>query len=860
MGKLLPKRLGTAGAQDAPLLRKPELLAPAGDWECARAAIENGADAVYFGLEQFNARMRAHNFSTAELPDIMARLHERGVRGYVTFNTLVFANEMPEAEAFLRKIIAAGVDAAIVQDVGACRLIRQLSPDFPIHASTQMSVTSEAGVRFAHELGCSLVVLARECSLAEISAIREKCATDGLELPLEIFVHGALCVAYSGQCLTSEALGGRSANRGECAQACRLPYELISDGELVELGERRYLLSPQDLAGLSALPQVVRAGVASLKIEGRLKTPEYVSAVTGVYRRALDKAWEELAPDDEKSPIAPVSKKNDSTELSPDQQRYRLDMTFSRGFHTGWLEGIDNRQLVHARRGKNRGVRVGSVMAASPQGLLVDLEGPVKPGDGVVVDQGRPDLPEAGGNVNAVEPQGKLTLLRLHGDALRRVRVEEGAIVWKTADPALDRELRQSFEVEQPRYKRPLTVTVEGAAGQPLLLTLADEEGFEAVAESEQPLDPAQNKPLDEAVLRKQLGRLGDTPFRLARLDNRLPAGLMLPLSLLNACRRLAVERLQEKRRTGRRWTLIEPAPGQSALSAATADIKPLPVQETAELIPLVRSMEQMEAALEHAGGDIYVELEDPKRYPQAVERVRAAGGEHTVWVAPPRIFKSGEDWIIKQLLKCGADGFLARNHEHLRALQGQRLRGDFSLNVANALSAQWFIERWGLERLTCSYDLNASQLASLLESAPPAWFEVTLHQHMPMFHMEHCVFCAFLSEGKDFRDCGRPCDSHAVSLRDRTGAEHPLKADAGCRNTLFNARAQTGAEFAQDLLGLGVRHYRIEFLNESPQEVRDALRRYAALLRGEISGTQLWHELKLVNQLGVTRGTLRGT
>ncbi|QYY34969.1 U32 family peptidase [Ruficoccus sp. ZRK36] len=860
MGKLLPKRLGTSGAQDAPLLRKPELLAPAGDWECARAAIENGADAVYFGLEQFNARMRAHNFSTAELPDIMARLHERGVRGYVTFNTLIFANEMPEAEEFLRKIIAAGVDAAIVQDVGACRLIRQLSPDFPIHASTQMSVTSEAGVRFANELGCSLVVLARECSLAEISAIREKCATDGLELPLEIFVHGALCVAYSGQCLTSEALGGRSANRGECAQACRLPYELISDGELVELGERRYLLSPQDLAGLSALPQVVRAGVASLKIEGRLKTPEYVSAVTGVYRRALDKAWEELVPDDDENPIAPVSKKNDSEDLSPEQQRYRLDMTFSRGFHTGWLEGIDNRQLVHARFGKKRGVRVGSVMAASPQGLLVDLEGPVKPGDGVVVDQGRPDLPEAGGNVNAVEPQGKLTLLRLHGDALRRVRVEEGAIVWKTADPALDRELRQSFEVEQPRYKRPLTVTVEGAAGQPLRLTLADEEGFEAVAESEQALEPAQNKPLDEAVLRKQLGRLGDTPFRLARLDNRLPTGLMLPLSLLNACRRLAVERLQEKRRTGRRWTLIEPAPGQSALSAATADIKPLPVQETAELIPLVRSMEQLEAALEHAGGDIYVELEDPKRYPQAVERVRAAGGEHTVWVAPPRIFKSGEDWIIKQLFKCGADGFLARNHEHLRALQGQRLRGDFSLNVANALSAQWFIERWGLERLTCSYDLNASQLASLLESAPPAWFEVTLHQHMPMFHMEHCVFCAFLSEGKDFRDCGRPCDSHAVSLRDRTGAEHPLKADAGCRNTLFNARAQTGAEFAQDLLGLGVRHYRIEFLNESPQEVRDALRRYAALLRGEISGTQLWHELKLVNQLGVTRGTLRGT
>lgn len=851
MGKLLPKRLGTAGNEAAPLVRKPELLAPAGDWECARAAIENGADAVYFGLERFNARLRAHNFATAELPGIMARLHERGVRGYVTFNTLVFADEMGAAEDFLRDIIAAGVDAAIVQDVGVCRLIRRLSPDFPIHASTQMSVTSEAGVRFAAELGCSLVVLARECSLPEIAAIREKCAADGLALPLEIFVHGALCVAYSGQCLTSEALGGRSANRGECAQACRLPYELISDGKEVPLGDRRYLLSPQDLAGLDALPEIIRAGVASLKIEGRLKTPEYVAAVTGVYRRALDKAWAELAPAVEVGDEGSVSAAPVVEELSPEEARYRLDMTFSRGFHSGWLEGIDNRRLVHARFGKKRGVRVGTVESAGPHGLLVKLEGPVKPGDGVVVDQGRPDLPEAGGNVNAVEPQGRLTLLRLHGDALRRVRIEPGAIVWKTADPALERTLRQSFEVEQPRYKRPLSVRVEGATGLPLRLTVSEEEGIEAVAESEQPLEVAQNKPLDEAVLRKQLGRLGDTPFRLARLDNRLSDGLMLPLSLLNACRRLAVERLQEKRATGRRWTLLEPTPEADP-------IRPLPVQAQPVLIPLIRSLAQLDAALEHAGTDIYVELEDPKRYLEAVERVHAAGGGRAVWVAPPRIFKTGEDWIIKQLLRCGADGFLVRNHEHLRALAGQRLRGDFSLNVANALTAQWLIERWGLERLTCSYDLNAAQLAALLESAPPAWFEVTLHQHMPMFHMEHCVFCAFLSEGKDFRDCGRPCDTHAVSLRDRIGAEHPLKADAGCRNTLFNARAQTGAEFAQDLLALGVRHFRIEFLNESPQEVRDTLRRYAALLRGEIGGTQLWNELKLVNQLGVTRGTLR--
>ncbi len=223
---------GRAGPFGVPrsALRVPELLAPAGDWNCARAAVENGADAIYFGLENFNARMRARNFTSADLPALMDYLHRRGVRGYVSFNTLVFPGELAEAERALRTIIACGVDAAIVQDVGIGRLIRRLSPDFPMHASTQMTITSPAGVEFAAELGCCLVVLARECSLKEIERIQTAERHSALRVPrsaldLEVFIHGALCVAYSGQCLTSEALGGRSANRGVCAQACRLPYE-----------------------------------------------------------------------------------------------------------------------------------------------------------------------------------------------------------------------------------------------------------------------------------------------------------------------------------------------------------------------------------------------------------------------------------------------------------------------------------------------------------------------------------------------------------------------------------------------------------------------------------------------------------
>ena len=267
-------------------LTKPELLAPAGDWECARAAVAKGADAIYFGMPAFNARMRATNFTPDDLPKLMDLLHDHGEKGYVAFNVLIFTNELAAAEEELDLLDRAGVDAAIVQDLGLVSLARERTPDFHIHASTQMTLTSPEGVAFAQRLGVKQAVLARELSLRELAKFKEEA------LPLEVFVHGALCVAYSGQCLTSEVLGQRSANRGECAQACRLPYEMIVDGVKRDLGDKRYLLSPQDLAAVEEIPELVRLGIVSFKIEGRLKTPEYVAAVTQVYRRAIDQAWE----------------------------------------------------------------------------------------------------------------------------------------------------------------------------------------------------------------------------------------------------------------------------------------------------------------------------------------------------------------------------------------------------------------------------------------------------------------------------------------------------------------------------------------------------------------------------------------
>ncbi|MBP9912808.1 MAG: U32 family peptidase, partial [Opitutaceae bacterium] len=721
--------------------RRPELLAPAGDWECARAAVENGADAIYFGLERFNARMRAKNFTQADLPALMAFLHQRGVRGYVTFNTLVFTNELNDAADYLRTIIASGVDAAIVQDIGICRLIRELSPDFPIHGSTQMTVTSAAGVQFVRDLGAQLIVLARENSLKEIAAIQD--AQKSAPLPLEVFVHGALCVAYSGQCLTSESLGGRSANRGECAQACRLPYDLIADGRQVDLGDRRYLLSPQDLSGLDVLPELVRVGVASLKIEGRLKSPEYVASITRVYRTALDKVMAELTG-------GPTPK------FEPKTARYELEMSFSRGLYTGWFRGINNQELAHGRFGTKRGVFLGTVSRLSPaaagsnrgNGVHLQLAAPLKPGDGVVFDAGTPDAGEEGGRVYQVETQGAESILRFGAGDVNFRKLQVGDRVWKTNDPALDRTVRATYEGEKLRFQRPITLEVHGRAGTSLTLIASDGAGHVARLDSTLPLTTAEKQPLTAERLREQLGRLGGTPFELGELVFALEGAVILPVSELNRLRREAADELLRLRRLPKRWTLREksgPLPPARPVSTTTP--------AAPELIAVIRELHQLDAAWAAGVRTIYCEFENPKYYRDAVARFRALQSETsvsetaapTIWVAPPRIFKPGEEWILKQVRSCAADGYLVRNFEHLAFFAGDRKRGDFSLNVANPLTAAHFIEHHGLERLTASYDLNFTQLEALLQAAPGAWFDLTIHQHMPMFHMEHCVFCAFL-------------------------------------------------------------------------------------------------------------------
>ena len=840
----------------------PELLSPAGNWEALRSAVANGADAVYFGVEAFNARMRAANFRVSELAEVMHWLHQRGVKGFLTVNVLVFSEELLEAAALVLAADAAGVDALIVQDIGLARLARALAPRLAIHGSTQMSITSAAGVAQAAALGCKRVVLARELTLTNLGRLQHQLQQRQLAMPLEVFVHGALCVAYSGQCLTSEALGQRSANRGECAQACRLPYQLIVDGKERDLHDQRYLLSPQDLAAWELLPQLQAIGIASLKIEGRLKDATYVAAVTDAYRQSLDRLAEGSNPG-----------------LLPADQRRSLELSFSRGLSTGWLEGIDHRALVHGRWSKKRGPHIGMLERWDSQGgwWILDTREALKPGDGLVFEAAAADPLEAplevGGRVMAVQQRpGQRLAIRLGPGRVDGRGLRPGSPCWLTSDPSLERHWQRLASQPVPERCRLLRLHVSGQQGQPLEVRVLAAEGLPPgctgtlVLRSASALQAASGQPLNQERLEAQLGRLGGTHWTLEGLEFALDGDLFLPMAQLNQLRRELVDQL----------AALEPDPAppgsgepsrprvdlQAVLQQLAAvrprEITTADVDQGPELIVLVRTLEQLRALRDQPVAAVIADLEQPAELREAVAIGRGCWPQG-IWLAGARITRPDERWTLEPLLRARPDGYLVRNADQLEALTPLApCSGDFSLNIANPLTAAWFLEHWGLQRITASYDLDLPQMLALLKGCPPERVEVTVHQHMPLFHMEHCLFCAFLSEGHDHTDCGRPCERHTVVLRDRSGSEHPLLADLGCRNTLFNGKAQTAAEALPQLQRAGVRHLRLELLQESATQARQRVEQYAAALRGEISGRSLWQREQLDSRLGVTRGSLK--
>jgi U32 family peptidase len=860
-----------------PTLNKPEVLAPAGDADALTAAVRAGADAVYFGLQDYNARIRARNFTVEELPGIVNDLHRDGVRVYVTFNTLLFSSETKAAWLTLEKIAAAGPDAVLVQDLGVARSIHEKFPDLTIHASTQMTISSREGIDFLSRFGIRRVILARELTLPEIRRVREQTTIE-----LEVFVHGALCVSYSGQCLSSEAWGGRSANRGQCAQACRLPYDLLVDGSVRDLGERAYLLSPRDLEGYRRIPDLIEAGIDGLKIEGRMKSAEYVAAATRLYREAVDRAWDARAQDGSRRPAVEV-----------EQLAERTRHVFSRGESEGFLGGINHQILVDGTIRSHRGARVG-VISRLDRGLIEIVRDagspPLSPGDGLLVARGPAEEDETGGKIFAVETirgtPDRLRVRFVRGLEPRPAKTTVGSAVYLTHDHRLQSDLRRLFKDPTKKKQIPLSLSVTGKEGAPLAVSYTDLEGRAVRVESGVVLERASRHPLDEETLVSHLGRLGDTRYRLERIAAELEGELALPVSEMNRLRRAAVQEL-DRIRSGPLPSTAPPgdrlgAGGRGDLASPVADAVARAEASAAALVEsraagaiggeqgspdaperadpfllLCRTRDQVTAAVRAGASRVVLDFLDLTGLKEAAAEIRGAGAEMTL--ALPRIQKPGEEKIWDFFLAQKPDAILVRNLASLERLSrtsgGPVLVGDVSLNAVNPDSIRVLLEA-GCARVTPGFDLNAEQLLDLLGEVPADRLEIPLHGHLPVFHTEHCVFAAFLSDGADWRSCGRPCDRHALHLRDRTGEEHVVIADVGCRNTVFGAKPQSVLHLLPELRRRGVAHLRLELLEQDVRATADLIDVYRSVWDGTRPPADGLRRLRAEARFGISGGS----
>lgn len=805
--------------------QKAEILAPVGSWDMLRAAVHNGADAVYIGMPGFNARGRAATLDLSELGAMIDYAHLYGVRVFLAFNILIFERELPDVIELLQDIIPLQPDALIVQDIGLVRLIRSIAPDLRVHASTQMTITTAPAIQLTEDLGMTRYVLGRELSLSEMKSIRA-----GTSKELEVFVHGALCVSYSGQCLTSESMGGRSANRGQCAQSCRLPYDLIADGATVDLGSKRYLVSPQDLCGLDEIPALQEIGINSFKIEGRLKSPEYVASSTSSYKQ-----------------------KSIDQRCKTDKAIGDMSKIFSRGFFSGWLHGVDHQKLVNPEISSHHGLRVGVVTRVSREYVWISSSEPIAAGDGVVFENAATNA-SVGGFVYSANREKEDWKLSFNRD-FPALQVAVGMAAYLNSSPGVTQHYRRSYTDKQLFRRIPIDMIVRGSVGHALAVEARDPEGRVASACSSHLLEAASSNPISTESLRDSLGALGGSVYSLRDLSNQIEGRCFLHSREMKEIRRTLCDSLNALRTSRTSLTVKTPERARAWIDAQSYDT-PCPPPTQPRLNVLVRELQQLERLHDLPISTIYLDFEFGKEYGPAVAQVRAMG--YRAGIATTRILKPGENAHLKVIQRLAPDEVLIRNLGALELLRGSGLTlvGDFSLNVANSLTATWFLGK-GLSRMCPSYDLNREQLLELLARVHPSQMEITLHQYMPAFHMEHCVFAAFLSTGSSYRDCGRPCERHRVELRDASGALHPLKADAECRNTMFNGIPQSALSLLPALVQRGVGTFRVEGLFETPDVLRAKVEAYADAICNRAPKDEILRQLGVIERYGVTDGQL---
>jgi putative protease len=788
----------------------PELLAPAGSVDAVRAAVANGADAVYLGASKFNARDDGAQLSLDELEIACQLAHGHGVRVYMTLNTLVKPAELEECLRYLGECIERGIDAAIVQDVGLVRLIQAVYPDCEIHGSTQMTVHDASGARVLRRLGIRRVVLARENTLDDIREIHGAVP----ELGLESFVHGALCIAYSGQCFMSGMISERSANRGSCAQSCRKDY-VLSDVDTREELDRGYLISAKDLGAYDHLADIAGAGIVCLKVEGRKKKPEYVATVTKGYREWLDRVADGV--------FAPPT----FEETAP------LVQIFSRGFTGGMYAGRAGRDYITRTQPDNRGLELGVVERCADGEVVVEVRLPVAEGDGLGFE------PPAGGHVETVgfAVADVRTLQQQDGWWRQafptRVHVPAGWRVFRTSDASLLRAARASFAplAAEGRARRArLDVRVFGAAGAPLKAVVSAE-GETLTEHSDAPLTPATRHALDAAQLREQFGRLGDTPFALGTVDTSgLAPGLFLPVSELNRMRQRATEELTQRREWAHAAIVADrTARIERAVQLPEAPIEPpsAPVL-AAEVFDLEDARAAARAGANEVVVDPFLRHPAPPRSRVAALAAELAAQGTQLRLRTPSIVRPEERRALQPWLDLGLP--LVSGHLGLVAELGGAGRdvvADYAVNCFNAHTAHELFAL-GARRITTSVELTADEIAQLVAPWHGAGFEVFLFGRPEGMNIEHCVLSAAFDRAPT--TCRDLCvQKHPnVELTDPTGYAFPLATDSACRNRLLHSRPVDGSQYLPRLWRAGVRSYRAVFnvRGEHVSEIVAAFRR----------------------------------
>lgn len=832
-----------------------ELLLPVANMDMALAAIHNGADAIYVGFPGYNARGRAADLELAELRKIIETCHLYGVKTHLALNIVIFQDEIEKLAPLLEQILPLKPDAMIVQDLGLARLIRFMAPNQTIHASTQMTVTNADAIALLEDLGIKRFVLGRENSIQEIELIRAQTARD-----LEVFVHGALCVSYSGQCFTSESIGGRSANRGQCAQSCRFAYELWANGEKKALVQKQYLVSPQDLCAIGEIPRLMDLGVHSFKIEGRLKSPEYVAAAAQEYREAIDR---HLAG-------------RDLSEQELKLSRERMATTYSRGFFTGWLHGVDHQHLVEGSSKSHRGLLIGTIAEIRENRMRLELheKRELSPGDGVVWVYWKKDEPvETGAQIYSVKPLGRNQVELQFSHDIVLAKPAEGARVFLNHINHQKKDLKRSFSDKAAFRRIAVDLSVDMKVGEPLAVTMTDGH-FTVRASGSSAVSEAKNRAVTDEFLKDELTAFGGSVFvcRDFVVRRRSPEPIFYPHKELKDIRRQLTQALEclrsQSRITHDETEVRSDEAGLKWIEERRK--KPTDARQT-RLNVLLREKGQVSDFIDawklgkfdrNVIDCVILDFEFGMDFEPSILALREAGIRNGI--ATTRILKPKEYTNFTRIERIGPDAILVRNlgalhyFTRVKPFTGE-LRGDFSLNITNHLSAEYVLSK-GLKTVTASYDLNSNQVSELLGAMDASRLEITAHQYMPSFHMEHCLFAAFLSTGSSFRDCGKPCEKHRVELKDQFGNRHQIKADQECRNTMFNAVPQSAARFVESWKAQGLGAIRYEALYERGEELIEKVLGYQDLLTGKRSPQQVISDLKLLERYGLGEGAIGKT